>query len=286
MSAQTLENAVVVGIDGSESAEHALRWAADEAGRTGRRLVVVHVGDLTATEVSADPRPFGRELLDEAVTTLVHTNPDVPVSTELLTGEPAHQLVEMSRSAALVVVGRGRRGLAALLLGSVAHHVLAHAHCPTVAVGTGYRDGLNTIVVGVSDSPGGEAALAFAGAEATRRGADLVAVRCWSLREWRLAASAALPVSSTEEWEGQERAVLEAMVAPLRDAYPGLEIRTVLSSAPPEVALEREAEKAAMLVLGCRRSDDSRLPRLGPISSYAAQHFECPVVIVGTAAAR
>jgi nucleotide-binding universal stress UspA family protein len=276
----SFENAVVVGIDGSESAEHALDWAADEAERTRRRLVLVHVGDLAATKGSADPRPFGRELLDEAITTLVHTHPDVEVTTELVEGDAGHHLVEMSRTAAMLVVGRGRRGLAALLLGSVAHHVLAHAHCPTAVVGRNFHNAGNTIVVGVSDSPGGVAALGFAGVEAALRGSDVVAVRCWSLREWRLAASAALPISSQDDWEAQERAVLEHVLTPVREAFPTLEIRSVLTSDPAEVALEREAEKAAMLVLGCRRTEDSRLPRLGPTSSWAANHFDCPVVIV------
>ncbi len=281
----SFENAVVVAIDGSDSAARALDWAADEAERTKRRLVIVHVGDLTAAAVSADPRPFGRELLDEAVATLVNTYPDVPATTALLAGEPADELVELSRVAAMLVVGRGRRGLSARLLGSVAHHVLAHAHCPTALVGANPHAVTNTIVVGVSDSPGGVAALGFAGVEAALRGADVVAVRCWSVREWRLAAAAVLPTSSPDDWEAAERGVLESCVAPVREAFPTLEILTVLSSSPPETALEREAEKAAMLVLGCRRADDARLPRLGPIASWAAHHFDCPVVIVGTPSA-
>jgi hypothetical protein len=36
-----------------------------------------------------------------------------------------------------------------------------------------------------------------------------------------------------------------------------------------------------MLVLGCRRAPGHVLPRLGPLSSWAAHHFDCPVVIVG-----
>ena len=58
-------------------------------------------------------------------------------------------------------------------------------------------------------------------------------------------------------------------------------VRLVLTGEPTEVALEQESEDAAMLVLGCRRADDSRLPRLGPIASWAAHHFRCPVIVVG-----
>jgi nucleotide-binding universal stress UspA family protein len=275
-------NKVVVGIDGSASAVGALDWAAEEAERTGRSLVVVHVGDVEAAEVSADRRAFGRELLDEAITTLVHTHPQLLPATDLLEGVASDVLVDASRSADLLVLGRGRRGISALLLGSVAHHVLAHAHCPTAVVGANARTPENTIVVGVSDSAGGAAALAFACAEAALRGADVLAVRAWSSREYRLAAAAALPVSSPELWERQEAALVDERVAAARRAHPEVEVRTALVASPTEVALEREAEQAAMLVLGCRRADDARLPRLGPISSWAAHHFECPVVIVGT----
>jgi nucleotide-binding universal stress UspA family protein len=275
------EHTIVVGIDGSDAGWRALEWAADVAEHTERALRVVHVGDTRPpTEASVDQRSYGNALLADALATLAEDHDRLPVEAELHEGSAAEVLIDLSRAAELIVVGRGKRVLAALL-GSVAHRLLTHAHCPTAVVGLQSDVTSNRVVVGVSDSAGGAAALLFAAGEAARRDAELVAVRSWSAREWRLAAAAALPISSPELWEREERAVLDDCVREIRDLYPELKVRAVLSRTPTEIALEQESLGAVMLVLGCRRADDSRVQRLGPISSWAAHHFDCPVVVVG-----
>ncbi|MFC8274536.1 universal stress protein [Streptomyces sp. NPDC057271] len=60
---------------------------------------------------------------------------DVEVVPVVVPADAAGRLVEGSRRAALVVVGRHRRHrVATLLMGSVAHAVLHHAHCPVAIV--------------------------------------------------------------------------------------------------------------------------------------------------------
>jgi nucleotide-binding universal stress UspA family protein len=278
----TLRGAVVAAIDGSANAWQALQWAAEEAQLTDRSLVVAHVGDTEASTDAVDPGAFGRDLLDEAVAALAESHPTVSASTELLSGDPVEQLRALGRDAHLLVVGRGRRGLPGIRLGSVAFRLLAHTDVPTAVVppaGAGGRR--NAVVVGVSDTVGGAAALQFAFTECRERGAELIAARSWSVREWRLAAGAGLPLTSPEMWEAQERTVLDDCLRPWRDTCPDVPVHTVLSGAPVEMLLEEQAASAAMLVLGCRRGDDAHLPRLGPIASWAAHHFRCPVVVVG-----
>lgn len=276
-----VQRTILVGVDGSRAGWSALQWAAAEAEVTGRQLLVAHVGDVEPVADTVDRRGYGRELLDEAVATLASTHPKLLVQTELLAGDATEGLLVLGDKAGMIVLGRGRRGLPGLLLGSVAFRVLAHAPKPTAVIAAGERACANQLVVGVSDSAGGAAALRFAFEEAGRRGAELLAVRSWSEHDWQLAAGAGLPLSSPEVWESQERTILDQCLAPWRASFPAVTVHTELTGVATELALERAAENAAMLVLGCRRSDDARYSRLGPIASWAAHHYRCPVVIVG-----
>jgi nucleotide-binding universal stress UspA family protein len=57
------------------------------------------------------------------------------VTVRAMTGFPAHELIEASREADLVVLGsRGAGGFARLMMGSVSSQVVHHAHCPVVVV--------------------------------------------------------------------------------------------------------------------------------------------------------
>jgi nucleotide-binding universal stress UspA family protein len=64
-------------------------------------------------------------------------NPQLPVTHQLLRGDPATEIVRFAAEAGidLIVLGtHGRGGLSRLLMGSVAEHVLRKALCPVVTV--------------------------------------------------------------------------------------------------------------------------------------------------------
>ena len=275
------EHAILVGIDGSRAAWSALDWAGEHAERTGRTLLIVHVGDTYTMPGGVSEQPFGRDLLADAIATVAEKRPQVAVTTRLMPGDPADVLVELSGAADLVAVGRGRSGIAGLVLGSVADRVLRHARCPVAIIPRGARITANTIVVGASDTDGGRAALRFAFEEAMHRSADLVVVRSWLTFDWRISNGPVPRMSDVDAWQDQEEALLDASLEPLRRAFPEVKVRTLITHEPVELALEREAHDAAMLVLGCRRTDEAHLARMGSITSWAAHHFDCPVVVVG-----
>jgi nucleotide-binding universal stress UspA family protein len=59
--------------------------------------------------------------------------PDVVVTDEILRGDPRYVLTNISRGAALLVLGtRGRGRLASSLFGSVSRHLIRHSGCPVV----------------------------------------------------------------------------------------------------------------------------------------------------------
>ncbi len=138
---------VVVGVDGSKQALKALDFAYDYASRSGLRLRVAHtwevppIGAITGVPTFSPPELLmdikGNEMRITAEVLAGHGEryPDVTVVQEVQRGTPVKALAEMSEHAALVVVGsRGRGGFLGLLLGSVSHGVLHHAHCPVAVI--------------------------------------------------------------------------------------------------------------------------------------------------------
>jgi nucleotide-binding universal stress UspA family protein len=130
---------IVVGVDGSDHARRALRWAIDEAKLRGATLHLVHSWRFPPPVplpdgglAPADIEGVAQAVLDDA-SALV---PDgVAIRREIAADHPAHSLVRASEGADLLVVGaRGLGGFKGLLLGSVSEQVVHHARCPVVIV--------------------------------------------------------------------------------------------------------------------------------------------------------
>jgi nucleotide-binding universal stress UspA family protein len=113
---------LVVGYDGSESAQRALDRAASLTGY-GSHLIVA--------AVATDERGLERacELLDEAETRLLLQR--VFCQKRELVGKPAEELISLAAEAKadLIVVGNGKTPLQRLILGSVSTQLVHHAPC-------------------------------------------------------------------------------------------------------------------------------------------------------------
>ncbi|MRH87627.1 universal stress protein [Nocardia sp. SYP-A9097] len=135
---------VVVGVDGSPVSEAAVAAAFFEASDRGTDLVAVHVwsdwdaGKFAGKDASALLDNFEEveeAILAERLAGWQEKYPDVEVIRRVYFAGPAAQLREWSEHAQLVVVGnRGRGGFLGLLLGSTAHALVQHAHCPVMVV--------------------------------------------------------------------------------------------------------------------------------------------------------
>jgi nucleotide-binding universal stress UspA family protein len=132
---------IVVGVDGSESADHAFGLACAEAEARGCGVVAVRVNPVpdreTAALLSGHPerRAAQQAALAEHLGPWADKFPGVAVEVVVADGHPAGTLIGLSASAQLVVVGtRGHGGFTGMLLGSVGQALLHHAHCPVLIV--------------------------------------------------------------------------------------------------------------------------------------------------------
>lgn len=125
---------VLVGIDDTEHARTALRFAFEHASTTARPLTVVHVGLRLTYGVPSD-EPEQRLAMAEAIAGLREEYPDVPVRTTVERGDPANVLLRLGRHMHLIVLGTSHlRPIAELLLGSVVVPVVDRATCPVAVV--------------------------------------------------------------------------------------------------------------------------------------------------------
>jgi nucleotide-binding universal stress UspA family protein len=134
-----VEPRIVVGVDGFESSQAALRWAIKQARLTGAVVEAVtawHVPAGTGWIPTADMPDYQADaftVLAEAVAEMCTVDPDIQVCPRVVKGQAGQVLVAAAEGADLLVLGsRGHGGLADALLGSVGQYCAHHAPCPVV----------------------------------------------------------------------------------------------------------------------------------------------------------
>lgn len=281
---------VVVGVDGSESALDAVRWAAAEAARRDTRLRLVHAFELPAgyrpgfVDVKALYDALAaqaKESLEQAKALAEETAPGLAVEVVDVQAGAVPTLVGESDGAAVLALGsRGLGGFTGLVVGSTAVALVARSKCPVVVVRGPGQDG--PVVVGVDGTPTSEPAIAFAFAEASARGADLIAVYTWSDVLLELAFTGerdALDVSRIAE-EGWE--LLAERMAGWQERYPDVRIVREVVRERASKALLRYSETARMVVVGSRGRGGFRGLLLGSTSQHLLYHASCPIAVVPT----
>lgn len=128
---------VVVGTDGSAESEEALTFGFEEAARIGQPLKVVycwHPQDQHAASIEST-QGLLKNWLAESLAPYLDRYPTVRAQASVVEGRASAQLIDLSTTAALVVVGsRGRGGVAGLLMGSVSQSLLHNADSPVAIV--------------------------------------------------------------------------------------------------------------------------------------------------------
>lgn len=219
---------------------------------------------------------------------------DVAVRTVVTLGPAADELLSRSRDADLLVVGsRGRGGVRSAMLGSVALHCVAHAHCPVAVVHRMATEPVvpARVVVGIDGSARSRAALAAAVAEAAQWGGEVEAVAAYELADhWTDMYSTLIPSAEQirADVEGKAAAFVQNVLrelGPERDA--GLpDVHVQVAEGPAHDVLVSRAHGAALLVVGSTGRGELRSLLLGSVALHCAMHAPCPVLVVHPPAGR
>ncbi|MBC6463025.1 universal stress protein [Actinomadura sp. HBU206391] len=264
---------VVVGYDGSRDGDRVVRWAVTEAKLRRIGVTICHAWHWEYPMTQIDPEWLGivkrmaGHVLDHGVFIARTIAPTVQVRKVLLPGPASSVLLHEAEDAEAIVVGSGGEG--DVPAGSTAMRLAAMASCPVVVIrSAGPADG--RIVVGVDESAGSDAALAFAFEEAALKGWQVHAVHgCGD------------PPLDTDPEIIRRRAgvLLERAVAPWRDKYPQVAAWTRLVMEPAHEALVKAATGTEMLVVGDQGAGVHPPLTLGPVSRAMLHRAPCTVTV-------
>jgi nucleotide-binding universal stress UspA family protein len=267
---------LVVGIDGTDDGLRALDWAAHISRQRGWPLRLVnayqrYVPDLTspAPDEMGDPARESLEVLANAMRHLEERRVAAAARTVSRRGSPVSALLdELSNGRMLVLGRRSGGGLTSLLLGSTSLACAVRASRPVAIVPPGYeRDPVNgSVVLGIDEVEGEEAALELAFLEASARGAILDVVH-------------ARADSTSAPGELAEIAEVESAIEPWQVRHPEVEVRAKVENGDPHDVLIRHAQGAQLVVVGGHRRGRLISMLLGSTAREVIQDAGCPVVV-------
>ena len=264
---------ILVGVDGSEDGLRAVRYATRAALVTGAEEWIVNVADpgamvtgmwelVVTTEAL---QKAGQAITAEAVGAATGLGlPSSRVTSEVLVGQAADVLAELSAKADLLVVGRrSMSGLERMFVGSTSVSVAGLAHCPVVVISSSSTPqetgGQGTVAVAISTWPPHSAALDWGAREATVRKARLRVVHV-------VPAEGTLPSTLAEA-----TAELEEQLAPLPAQHPDTAIDLEVLVGTPIDELISLSGSVDLLILGVHPE------HLRGLARGVLAHAHCPV---------
>lgn len=278
---------VVVGVDGSEHSDRAVRYAVTEARRRGVGITLVHAVYETAPMAAMLPlysveafTEVGRRMVDDAERMVHDLDPALEVQTSVRAGSRVGVLVDAAEHGSVVVLGHRTRSLAGrVLTSSTTTGVAARAHCPVVSIPDGWAEGgeLGRVVVGVDESDASHDALDIAFGEARRRRARLVVLHAWRLPT--VYDDISYSESAVEEWLATATDEMHKTLAPFRETFPDVEVEVDLKHEFVGPALVEAAANTDLMVVGRRGHGAPMGIYLGSLARMLIREAKSPVMV-------
>lgn len=285
--------AVVVGVDGSEGAVSAARWAAAVSTKFETSLHIVHAmpsmgHNMTDTvaamraAVMSYQRDCAEMIVRETVQAVRSDTPGLDITTSSTDIPVDEALIEAGRTARMIVVGGSQVTPAgALFLGSTTLSVATHCACPVVAWrGTNIVPSEQPVVVGVGEAESSALALETAFEFAERFDVKLAAVRSWTMRR----PAAAVTIPFLIDWDALEAAQwtnLTDVVDRYSRRHPKVDATCFVETAGPAAALLNQIslDGAQMVVVGSRGRNALTSAVLGSTALNLLHHSTVPVMV-------
>lgn len=285
---------IVVGVDAAQPTDRALDWAGDQAKLEERHLLLVHgtgtplatgsawsgIGGPDPLDVFTDLQAAGHGLLARATTRVVTRHPELVVHQVVRPVDPSQALLDVSRDAALIVVGsRGRGHVLSVVLGSVSEEVAGRSTCPVVVIrpqhGVEHRQG---VLVGTDGTRESVPVLRFAYRQAALRHLPLTVMQS----VWDVTASTTGPhvVPLEDVDDVQSRLALSDAVAGIAAEFPDVSTTLTVGHGAPADCLLTQADSMDLVVVG--HHERGLLGRLthGSVAVAVLEHASVPVAVV------
>ncbi|MEV7372543.1 universal stress protein [Streptomyces sp. NPDC090301] len=286
-----MTRSIVVGLDGTDQADAAAEWAAEEALLRGTDVHLVCAMEpvpeaaLSLAESDSDSdseEPWARKMTARTAGELRERHPGLSVTSQVLPSGPVPGLVAAAEESDLLVLGsRALGSVAGYLLGSVGLAVAGVVARPVVlvrAVSAGSTP-RGPVVVGADVRQPVDSVVGFAFEEAARRHTQVLVVYVQQLPLHAGTGPAMVPDSRLSMVPEIKRSV-EAMLEPWRAKYPDVEAvaHVAVGSAGPE--LVAAARGASLAVVGRRTRPTALGARIGSVAHAVLHHSPVPVALV------
>ena len=263
-------NSVVVGVDGSQAAIRAARWAVGEVAGTDipiRLLYVTKARPGTSPREARAAMEAAEEVVHDAYTAIDAMGESLKVEMELIDGLPVPGLIAASRGTRLLCVGdTGSAQHPGTWLGSTAREVAKSGHCSVAIVRSdGHSGDDRWIVARVDESPDGIDVLEMALDEALRRDAPL-----------RVLTAA----QSRPSEKDQDAATGDSDFSYCMRDYPEVEVRTVRLAGSFIDYLARHAASIQLAIIGSAQTGEVR-ELLGDAGATALRDSDFNLAVVG-----